>query len=124
MLILLIAAIFVFYTEMMPIKISTTDLIEQYSINPVKADQKFLDKELEITGTVKAYYKFLNIRNILELNNDDSDINLICFFLKDSDELIAAQLQQGDTVTIIGNCVGLEKYSFVDGLKIEVKRIK
>ena len=86
MLILLVAAIFVFYIEMMPVKITANDLTRQYLQDKTKADKNFLGKELEITGKVKAFYKLLDIRNVLELENDDNKINLYCFFLKDSDD--------------------------------------
>jgi hypothetical protein len=33
-------------------------------------------------------------------------------------------LGEGDTVTVIGKCAGLDKYNFVSGVKIEVKKIK
>ena len=124
MLILLVAAIFVFYTEMMPVKITANDLTKQYLQDKTKADKKFLGKDLEITGTVKAFYKLLDIRNVLEFHNDDNKINLYCFFLNDSDEFKARHTSEGDTIVVIGTCVGMEKYNFVEGLKIEVNKIK
>ena len=124
MLILLVAAIFVFYIEMMPVKITANDLTRQYLQDKTKADKNFLGKELEITGKVKAFYKLLDIRNVLELENDDNKINLYCFFLKDSDEFKASQFNKGDTIVVIGKCVGMDKYNFVEGLKIEVNKIK
>jgi len=124
MMILLIAAIFVFYTEMMPVKITANDLTRQYLQDKIKADNNFLGKDLEITGTVKAYYKLLDIRNVLEFENDDNKINLYCFFLNDSDEFKARQISKGDAIVVIGKCVGMEKYNFVEGLKMEVNKIK
>lgn len=124
MLLLLIAAIFVFYTEMMPIKITAGNLAGKYSENKVEADKTFLGQELEVTGSVKAYYKVLDIRNVLEFDNENNNINLFCFFLKESDEYKASQLNEGDTITVIGNCAGMDKYNFLKGLKIEVKKIK
>ena len=124
MIALLVVAIFIFYTEMMPSKINAVDLAAAYSINPTEADEKYLLKEIELTGTVKAYYKILDIRNVLELNNNKNDIDIYCFFLQESDEYIASQLQEGDTITVIGTVAGMEKYNFVDGLKIDVKKFK
>ena len=124
MLLLLIAAIFVFYTEMMPIKIAAGNLAGKYSENKAEADKTYLGKELEVTGIVKAYYKVLDIRNVLEFDNENNNINLFCFFLNESDEYKASLLNEGDTITVIGNCAGMDKYNFLKGLKIEVKKIK
>jgi hypothetical protein len=122
MLILLIAAIFIFYTEMLPIKIEAVNLAAEYSKNKTEADNDFLLKEIEVTGVVKAYYKLLDVRNVLEFNNEGNDVAIFCFFLRDSDEFDASKLRQGDTVTVTGTCAGMNKYDFVDGLKIEVKK--
>ena len=108
----------------MPVKITANDLTRQYLQDKTKTDKNFLGKELEITGKVKAFYKLLDIRNVLELENDDNKINLYCFFLKDSDEFKASQFNKGDTIVVIGKCVGMDKYNFVEGLKIEVNKIK
>ena len=124
MLVLLIAAVFIYYTEMIPIKVDAVTLAASYSKNKTAADSKFLDKELEVTGTVKAFYKLVDIRNVLELNTGESKISLFCFFVNEIDENKAAMFREGDTVKLIGKCIGLDKYKFVDGVKIEVKKIE
>jgi hypothetical protein len=124
MLVLLIVAVFIFYTEMIPIKVDAVTLAASYSKNKTAADKKFLDKELEVTGTVKAFYKLIEIRNVLELNTGESKISLFCFFLNEIDENKAAMYSEGDTVTVIGKCKGLDEYNFVNGVKIEAKKIK
>jgi len=80
MLVLLIAAVFIYYTEMISLKVDAVNLAVSYSKNRTEADKNFLDKELEITGTVKAFYRLLEIRNVLELNTGESKISLFCFF--------------------------------------------
>jgi len=124
MLVLLIAVVFIYYTEMIPLKVDAVNLAASYSKNKTEADNNFLDKELEVTGTVKAIYKLLEIRNVLELNTGESNISLFCFFVNEIDENKAAMFSEGDTVTVTGKCKGLEKYNFVNGVKIEVKKIK
>jgi hypothetical protein len=124
MLVLLVAAVFIYYTEIIPLKVDAVKLAASYSINKTQADKNFLDKELEVTGTVKAFYKLIEVRNVLELNTGESGISLFCFFINDIDETKAASLGEGDTVTVIGKCTGLDKYNFVSGVKIEVKKIK
>ena len=50
------------------------------------ADKNFLDKELEVTGTVKAFYKLNEVRTVLELNTWEIEISLFCFFMNEIDE--------------------------------------
>ena len=124
MLVLLVAAVFIYYTEMIPLKVDAVKLATSYSNDRTQADKNFLDKELEVTGTVKAFYKLIEVRNVLELNTGENEISLFCFFINEIDETKAASYSEGDTVTIIGTCAGLDKYIFVKGIKIEVKEIK
>jgi len=124
MLVLLIAAVYIYYIEMLPLKVDAVTIADSYSKNKTEADDKFLNKELEVTGTVKAFYKLLDIRNVLELNTGESNFTLFCFFVRDIDQNKAVMLSEGDTVKVIGKCTGLEKYDFVEAVKIEVKKIK
>ncbi|MCH8035124.1 MAG: hypothetical protein IH950_15390 [Bacteroidetes bacterium] len=124
MLVLLIAAVFIYYTETISLKVDAVNLAASYSKNKTEADNNFLDKELEVTGTVKAFYNLHEGRNVLELNTGESEISLFCFFMNEIDENKAARFSEGDTAIVIGNCEGLDKYNFVNGLKIKVKRIK
>ena len=123
MLVLLVAAVFIYYTEMIPLKVAAVNLAASYSNDKTQADKNFLDKELEVTGTVKAFYKLIEVRNVLELNTGESEISLFCFFISEIDETKAASFNEGDTVTVTGKCAGLDKYNFVSGVKIEVKKI-
>jgi hypothetical protein len=109
---------------MILLKVDAVNLAASYSKNITEANNNFLDKELEVTGTVKAFYKLLEIRNVLELNTGGNEVSLFCFFMNEIDENKAASFSEGDSVTVIGKCAGLDKYNFVSGVKIEVKKIK
>jgi hypothetical protein len=124
MLVLLIAAVLIYYTEMISQNVDAVKLAESYSKNKTEANNKFLNQDLEVTGTVKVFYKLPDIRNALELNTGESEISLFCFFMNEIDENKAATYSEGDTVTVIGKCTGLDKYNFVKCVKIEVKKIK
>ena len=87
MLVLLIAAVFIYYTEMISIKVDAVNLATSFSKNITEADNNFLDKELEVTGTVKSFYTLLEIKNVLELNTGDSEVSLFCFFMNQIDEI-------------------------------------
>ena len=124
MLVLLIAAVYLFYTEMSPLKVDAVTVADTYSKNKTEADNNFLNKELEVTGTVKELHKLPETRNVLELNTGESKYSLFCFFVSEMDENRAALLSEGYTVKVIGKCRGIEKYNFVEGVQIEVKKIK
>lgn len=124
MLILLIAVIFVFYEEMKSIKIDAVDLSKEYTKNKNEADKKFFQEEIEITGVVKAHYSLTQIGEMLQLKTDSNSVNIYCFLQNKSDEMKASQLQPNDTLSATGICVGMDKYKFIEGIKIEVKKIK
>jgi hypothetical protein len=44
--------------------------------------------------------------------------------MNEIDENKAERYSEGDMVTVIGKCAGLDKYNSVSGVKIEVKKIK
>jgi hypothetical protein len=70
--------------------------------------------------TIKAFYKILGTRNVLELDTYNTGKNVFFFFSSEKDEDIASRLQQGDKVTIKGKCLGTDSFNFLDGVKIEV----
>jgi len=43
MLVLLVAAVFIYYTEMIPLKVDAVKLAASYSNNKTQADKNFLD---------------------------------------------------------------------------------
>ncbi len=113
-----------FYRDLNPIKISAVNLAKEYSENKSQADQKYLDNKIVVTGTVKAIYRLLGTRRVLEFNTGDSTIPVICFFMDEHEDFVASQLQQDQNIEITGKCVGEDAYSFVKGIKIEVSEIK
>ncbi|MFC2103429.1 hypothetical protein ACFLSS_03260 [Bacteroidota bacterium] len=124
MLILVVAALFYFYKEMTPVKINAVGLVKDYLNDRIEADKKYLTKNVELTGTVKAFYDLLEIGSVLELDNGEKAITLYCFFLNETDESAARQLSQSEDVTFIGNCSGLKKYKTGDVIRFDVKKIK
>jgi len=123
MLVLLIAAIFVFYEEMRPVKVDAVELANEYSKNKAEADKKYLQEDIEVRGIAKAFYTNTIGINYLELKTDSNTVNLYCVFLNKTDEEKASKFNQRDTAVVSGKCVGMDKYKFIPGLKIEVKKI-
>ena len=114
------AIIYNYYT---PIKITAEQLTKEYANNSKSADKRFLNRNVEVTGKVKAFYKLLNTRNVLELRTNIQNQNLFCFFTIQAAEFNASKLGQGRVVTVKGKCLGKEAYKFVNGIKIEVNEI-
>lgn len=119
---ILFAAVLVF-NEISPIKITAIELARKYSEDKSSADKIFLNQQLEVQGKVKAYYKIMNTRNVLELNTTAGGVDLFCFFTNSSSEFDASKFPQGTDVTVKGKCVGIDSYNFVNGCKIEVYNI-
>lgn len=124
MLVLVVAALIYFYREMRPLKINAAELVKDYSTDIVLANKKYLNKEIELTGSVKAFYELAEIGNVLELDDGNNQIYLYCFFLNKEDVNTARQFSQSTIVKLTGSCKGLKIYNIGEVLKFDVKRIK
>ncbi len=119
---LLVLSVFIaiIYNRITQIRVEVTDISSDYANNKPEADAKYLDKTIYVDGVVKAYYKVLGTRNVLELDTYNTGKNVFFFFTNEKEENIAGQLQQGDKVTVKGKCLGTNSYVFLDGVKFEV----
>lgn len=124
MLVLLIAAIFIFYEEMKSVRINANDLANEYSKDKIEADNKYLQNEIEIKGIVKGIYELSDINNMLQLKTDDNSVNIYCIFPDSMEESSHINLQPGDNVLLEGTCLGIDKFKSFEGLKIEIKKIE
>ncbi len=106
-----------------PIHISATTIAQDYNNDADIANKKYLNRNVEVTGSVKAFYKIMNTRNVLELNTNVSSQNLFCFFTSQPTEFQAGSLKQGQNITVEGKCLGNDAYKFVKGIKIDVDQI-
>ncbi len=114
----------IFYPKFSVIDISAENLAHKYAVDKMEADKELLDKNVEVSGTVKAYYTLLGARKVLELDTDENDPPVICFFLNSRTEEQAKQLQIGEQIIVDGKCVGTDVYNYVRGVKIEVEEIE
>lgn len=122
-LIVLSVFIAIIYNRLSQIRASVTDISSDYAYNKSEADIKYLNKTVYVEGVVKAYYKILGTRNVLELDTYNIGKNVFFFFTSEKDENNASRLQQGDKVTVKGKCLGTDSYNFLDGVKFEVMDI-
>ena len=112
-----------FYDDFNPVKVTAVELAKDYNIDKSAADKKYLDKTIILTGNVKAYYRLLGARHVLELETGDSKNFVFCFFIDQRNEYEAGLFNEGEKVELKVKCVGINSYSYVKGIKVEVKKI-
>jgi hypothetical protein len=124
MIVLVILAIYFFYTETRTVTISADELISAYEQNSMQADDNLLNKEIEVTGAVRAFYKFENKHSLLEINSGDRDIKLFCIILTSDIEEKVIKLLTDTPVIVEGKCKGLAEGIFPNSIYIELQSIK
>ena len=124
-ILLIISFIFalLFYNKFNQVKVTASELSKEYSLNKSGADKKYLDKDIIVTGKVKAFYKLLGSRNVLELQTGSKSEPVFCFFFDNKNKNKASRLMEGEEVNISAKCAGTNSYSFVKGVKLEVDNI-
>ena len=127
MLLLILFVLFYIFVEQKSIQISALELARSYGSNTQNADKKFLNQDIELTGSVKTYYEFENTDNLLALliNNDLPDILII--IMNKEMEAKVKRLTTGTKISVFGKCLGLNpsgKEKFPNSIYIEAKEIK
>jgi hypothetical protein len=124
MLALLLILFYFVFTEMRSLEVSAEELARIYSRNAQTADDKFLSKEIELTGKVKAYFEFENDEDLLELISDNAVISVFCIPQNEEQINKAKNLTQGADVKIKGKCLGLAENKFPNSVYVIVSEIK
>jgi hypothetical protein len=123
---LIIAVVIAYFSwdSVYGIRITVQELSSAYSEDANTADQKYLDKNLFIEGKVKAFYKIMGTRPVLEFELSPNSIPIFFFFATQESETYASNLQFGQKVVVKGKCLGKDEYSFVNGIKIDVEKFE
>ncbi|MCH8170583.1 MAG: hypothetical protein IIB07_05555 [Bacteroidetes bacterium] len=121
--VIIVAAFYLIYNKYNVITITAEDLSFEFTYNIENANDKYLNKEIIIIGEVKALYKIMNTRQVLELTTAMDELPVICFFKSKTDEYEAQKLRETDMVSVKGICLGTTSYSYVRGIKIDVESI-
>ena len=86
------------------ITVDYATLYNEYKANEVAADLKYKGKWLQLTGQINDIGKDLSDDAYITFSISFlSDIKII---VKDDQELKVANMQKGQTITIIGRCIG------------------
>ncbi|HED07356.1 MAG TPA: hypothetical protein ENI57_04495 [Ignavibacteria bacterium] len=121
--VVIVATSYFIYDKYNVVSISAEDLAFEFTHNIENANDKYLNKEIKVTGEVKALYKLMNTRQVLELSTPNDGLPIIGFFKNKTDEYEAQKLREADMVTVKGVCLGTSAYSYVKGIKIDVESI-
>ena len=123
MIAMILIAVLCLYVEQKIIYITADELAAAYQGNFEKADEKFLNKKLELSGEVKSYYLFENQPNLLELKTENSKIKIYCSFLSLKDDSVAGTLTYAAPVIISGIFKGIKNQESPENIYIEVSNI-
>lgn len=127
MLLLILVILFYVVLQQKSIKITVDELVASYSLNQKNADEKFLNKDLELAGEVKSYFEFENENSIIELQTENNETGLYCIIMNKETEEKARSLTNGTSIKVYGKCLGNKASKvgkFFPGIYIETDRIK
>ncbi|MEL7021893.1 MAG: hypothetical protein AAGK47_09800, partial [Bacteroidota bacterium] len=88
------------------LSISATELFNQYEADEVAGNQKFIDRIIDVSGTIAEISKDEEGAPVVILRETDAFSGILCT-LKDSERQALAQLSVGNQVTIRGFCTGM-----------------
>ena len=123
MVALLLIVFYYIFVESTSTKISAMELANYYSKDKQAADNKFLNKEIEINGRVKAYFDYEFESDLLELISESGKISVFCILLNDEQVNKAKKLTQGTEVIIKGRCLGMTKNKFPNSVYVRVEKL-
>lgn len=86
--------------------IEASKLIEDYKSNEIKADNLYKDKRFKIKGIVRNISEVLGNLTVL-LSDEDFAITEVSLKFKEKDKNVIAELNKGQTITVVGTVEGL-----------------
>jgi uncharacterized protein YpmB len=84
------------------IEVTAAQLVKDYQTNEAEADKKYLDKAIQVTGTVTGIKNNQEGNSTITLASDDAFTGVFCT-LKEK----AGKVNTGSTVIIKGICSGM-----------------
>ena len=102
------------------IVVSASTLFDDYDSNEVKADKKYEDKLLEVTGKVDDIGVSLGQTYVcLSTGDPYSLFSIQCFFDDQGEIDKVSELNKGDEITLHGTCTGMSMNVALDGCKLK-----
>lgn len=86
--------------------LSATELFQEYSENQAIADQKFINRVIEVTGTIFEISEDQQGATVFFLDTGESNAGVLCTMtLEDTQKVTHKKV--GDAITIKGFCSGM-----------------
>ncbi len=92
-------------SEDIAVTVKAATLVEDYKANEVKADEKYKDKVIAVTGKVEAIKKGLGGQPIVLLSAPKRFVKVRCMFGKEYAPQVA-KISKGNVITVKGVCKG------------------
>lgn len=124
MLLLILFVLFFIVLKERSLIVTSEQIVKSYISDIKAADAKFLNKEIELSGKVKSFFQFEVENSLLELETENSELQLFCLLMNKETGEKAFKLTAGIPVTVYGKCLGLKDYKFPNSIYIEVEQIK
>ena len=124
MLLLILFVLFFIVLKERGLKVTSEQIVKSYISDIKSADAKFLNKEIELSGKVKSFFQFEVDKSLLELETENSELQLFCLLMNKETEEKASSLTAGSTVTVLGKCLGIKDYKFPNSIYFEAELIK
>ena len=86
--------------------VTSEALANEYNANPEVSDQKYIDRVIEVTGTIAEISKDQDNATVFILREENSLNGVLCT-LENSSAKKAAKYKVGSKVTIKGTCTGM-----------------
>ena len=83
------------------IEITAIQLVKDYQTNEAEANAKYLDKAIEVTGTVSQVDKNQEGKTTVMISSEDPMTSVFCTLKED------AKITAGSSITIKGFCSGM-----------------
>ena len=101
------------------------DLLDEYEGNQIRADKKYLNKKIQVQGTIYKISKSSTDYTVIELQGENRSYKSVqCVLLKTEDKR-ALQFSKGDNIVISGKCCGLpENFGYSDIMFLDCKIIQ
>ena len=124
MLLLILFVLFYVVLQDKSLKVTSEELVNSYISDIKAADVKFLNKEIELSGKVKSFFQFEVDKSLLELETENSELQLFCLLMNKETEEKASLLTAGSAIAVFGKCLGIKDYKFPNSIYIEAEQIK
>ncbi len=92
--------------QMAEVYTSPRELIEAYRANEIAADARFRGKMVSISGTVADITRSAFDDTVVQMG-DPNGFERVHATLSDGQQSVAAQLQRGQSVVVVGRCTGM-----------------